>query len=61
MNYRTGLDDIVKLCINRKRCGCCKFYNSIKKDCLFTTPPYLWDMDRIRQACIEAGIAKEVK
>ena len=61
MNFKTSIKDIVEFCSTDGLCEHCRLYDMEKKGCVFKEIPALWDADRIKQACIEAGIAKEVE
>lgn len=61
MNYRTTISKIVQFCSEGSLCEYCKLYDTENKGCVFKEIPSLWDVDKIKQACIEAGITEEVE
>ena len=61
MGWRTSVDSIAQYCSEGGFCEYCKLYDTEKKACVFKEIPALWDIHKIKQACIEAGISKEVE
>ena len=61
MTFRTSTEAIRDYCAGGGFCEHCPFYDHEAERCVFMEVPALWDTERIREACREAGIAKEVE
>ena len=60
MNWRTSINKIIQHCSEGGFCECCELYDEKKKDCVFKESPSLWEAEKIRRACIDAGLCEEV-